>query len=77
MNPKTEGPTEGEEDVLRGGIRRIVLSRETVPRTPQWSRAFRRTLLRLARRIREAQARQQAAEDTPTPSSEERNDDQR
>lgn len=76
MNPKTEGPAEGEEDVLHSGIRRIVLSRETVPRTPRWSRAFRRTLLRLARTIRDAEARRDAPENTATPPSEERNDAQ-
>ncbi len=76
MNPKTENPAEGEEDVLHSGIRRIVLSRETVPRTPRWSRAFRRTLLRLARTIREAEARQETPEDTATSPSEERTDDQ-
>jgi len=76
MNPKNEPLPGDEEDLLHSGIRRIVLSRETVPRTPRWSRAFRRTLLRLARRVREAEARRETPEDTPTPPSEERHDDQ-
>ncbi|MDH7488412.1 MAG: hypothetical protein QHH80_02755 [Anaerolineae bacterium] len=77
MNPKTETPPEDEEDLLHSGIRRLVLSRETVPRTPRWSRAFRRTLLRLARTLRDAEARRQMPEDTTNPPSEEHNDDQR
>ncbi len=77
MNPKTERPTADEEDVLHSGIRRIVLSREMVPRTPRWSRAFRRTLLRLARTIREAEPSHPPQDEIPTPPSEECNDDQR
>lgn len=76
MNPRTEGPADGDEDVLHSGIRRIVLSRETVPRTPRWSRALRRTLLRLARTIRDAQLRRETLEDTAALPSEERNDAQ-
>lgn len=76
MNPKTERPASDEEDVLHSSIRRIVLSRETVPRTPQWSRAFRRTLLRLARTIREAEPREEPPQDTTTHPSEEHTNDE-
>lgn len=74
MNPKTEGTPSDEEDVLHSNIRRIVLSRETVPRTPRWSRAFRRTLLRLARRIREAESREDRPPDIATSPPEEHTD---
>lgn len=76
MSPKPERPATDEEDALRSEIRRIVLSRETVPRTPRWSRAFRRTLLRLARTIREAKPSGPPQDEIPTLPSEECNDDQ-
>jgi len=75
VNPKDEAPAPNEEDVLHSGIRRIVLSRETIPRTPRWTRAFRRTLLRLARTIREAEASSPSDVNTEIPPTEERHDD--
>jgi hypothetical protein len=75
VNPKDEAPAPNEEDVLHSGIRRIVLSRETIPRTPRWTRAFRRTLLRLARTIREAEASSPSDANAEIPPTEERHDD--
>lgn len=50
--PEKEAP---EDDILHKSVRQIVLSRETIPRSPRWARAFRRTLLRFVRDIAESQ----------------------
>jgi hypothetical protein len=69
MNPQPDDPT--EDDILHTSVRQIVLSRETIPRSPRWARAFRRTLLRFVRDIAESQDAEtdanstQATEETP------------
>jgi hypothetical protein len=56
LNERLDEKTESsEDDILRKGVRQIVLSRETIPRAPRWARAFRRTLLRFVRDIAEAE----------------------
>ena len=52
MSPQPDDPT--EDDILHKSVRQIVLSRETIPRSPRWARAFRRTLLRFVRDIGES-----------------------
>ncbi len=42
-----------EEELLEEGIRKIVISRERTPRSPQWSRAWWRTLVRYSARLTE------------------------
>jgi hypothetical protein len=50
--PEKKGEAEKpEEEVLEEGVRRIVLSRETIPRDPRWASAFRETLFRFVREI--------------------------
>ena len=62
MNPQPDDPT--EDDILHKSVRQIVLSRETIPRSPRWARAFRRTLLRFVRDIGDAEVAKQDADST-------------
>ena len=64
MNPKADDST--ENDILHRSVRQIVLSRETIPRSPRWARAFRRTLLRFVRDIAESETAE-AAQTTQPP----------
>jgi hypothetical protein len=41
------------EEILEEGIRKIVTSRERTPRSPQWNRAWWRTLVRYTARLSE------------------------
>jgi len=65
---KVESDTEQkpeEENVLQKSVRKIVLSRETIPRAPRWARAFRSALFRFARDLAEAETTE-ATQDTST-----------
>ncbi|MGC8825852.1 MAG: hypothetical protein ACP5TV_02465 [Anaerolineae bacterium] len=53
------------EEILEEGIRKIVTSRERTPRSPQWNRAWWRTLVRYTMRLSELR-RQSPAADQPT-----------
>lgn len=57
------GKKSDDSGILRQGIRQIVLSRETIPRTPRWAAAFRRTLLRFSRELAGAEPVEDAARD--------------
>jgi hypothetical protein len=52
-----EGQNENAEPVLREGVKRIVVSRERTPRSPQWQRSWWRTLVRYNRRLTELAGR--------------------
>lgn len=49
------------EEILEEGIRRIVTSRERTPRSPQWNRAWWRTLVRYTARLSELRRQSPAA----------------
>ncbi len=57
--------TGSEEELLEEGIRKIVTGRERTPRSPQWNRAWWRTLMRYTSRLSELR-RQAPAADKPT-----------
>jgi hypothetical protein len=80
MSQQQDDANAARDDVLRKGVRQIVLSRETIPRAPRWARAFRRTLLRFVHEIAEAEAAESesgAPEVAPNIPPEEINHDQR
>lgn len=49
------------EEILEEGIRKIVTSRERTPRSPQWNRAWWRTLVRYTARLSELRRQSPAA----------------
>lgn len=50
-----------EEELLEEGIRKIVTSRERTPRSPQWNRAWWRTLVRYTARLSDLRRQSPAA----------------
>lgn len=56
-DPEATPPASEEGDYLRRSLRRIIISQEIGPRAPHWRAAWKRTLFRYARQLRESSIR--------------------